>query len=62
MAAWLWSIPADRYPTFAKTRTFALRRIGRRTLARVRPGDTVFAYLSGRKVIAGQYEVVGQPF
>lgn len=47
---------------FAKTRTFALRRIGRKALARVRPGDSVFAYLSGRKAIAGQFEVVGRPF
>ena len=60
--AWLWAVPAEQYPVYLKTRTFALRKIGRPTLEKIRSGDTVFAYLSGLKVIAGMFEAVGEAF
>ena len=62
MTYWLWSVPPDLYPAVVRTRTFALRQQGRKRLAEVRPGDHVFAYLPGSRVIAGQFEVVGRPF
>ena len=62
MTYWLWSVPPDLYPAVVRTRTFALRQQGRKRLAEVRPGDHVFAYLPGSRVIAGQFEVVGEPF
>ena len=60
--AWLWAVPAAQYPVYLKTRTFALRKIGRPTLDEIRSGDTVFAYLSGQKTIAGMFEAVGEAF
>ncbi len=39
-----------------------MRRVGRPALARIRPGDTIFAYLSGVQVIAGMFEAVGTAF
>ena len=60
--AWLWAVPAAQYPVYLKTRTFALRRIGRPALEEIRSGDAVFAYLSGQKVIAGMFEAVGEAF
>ena len=62
MTYWLWSVPPDLYPAVVRARTFALRRQGRARLREVRPGDHVFAYLPGSRVIAGQFEVVGEPF
>ena len=62
MTYWLWSIPPDVYSTAVHTGTFALRRQGRRRLAEVRPGDRIVAYLSGRQVVAGLFEAVGEPF
>ena len=62
MTYWLWSVPPDLYPAVVRTQTFALRQQGRKRLAEVRPGDHVFAYLPGSRVIAGQFEVVGEPF
>lgn len=62
MASWLWSVSPENYPVFVKTRTFALRRVGRPRLAKIRPGDRIFAYLSGLKVIAGMFEAVGTAF
>ena len=50
------------YAVFVKTGTFAIRKMGRAALERIRPGDTVFAYLSGAKVIAGMFEAVGAAF
>ena len=50
------------YAVFVKTGTFAIRKVGRAALERIRPGDTVFAYLSGAKVIAGMFEAVGTAF
>ncbi len=55
-------MPAQHYPVYEKTGTFAVRRVGRRSLGRIRPGDTVFAYLSGAQVIAGMFEAVGEAF
>ena len=62
MAYWLWSIPPDVYPAALRAGTLALRQQGRKRLGEIRPGDTVFAYLSGRQVVAGQFEAVGRPF
>ncbi|MDT7855150.1 EVE domain-containing protein [Rubrivirga sp. S365] len=62
MTYWLWSVPPDLYPAVVRTQTFALRQQGRKRLAEVRPGDHVFAYVPGSRVIAGQFEVVGEPF
>ncbi len=62
VAAWLWSIPPDAYSAYVRTGTFALHRQGRKRLADVRPGDPIFAYLPGSRVIAGQFEAVGAPF
>ena len=59
---WLWTVPSDAYSAFVQTGTFALGPRGRARLAEVAPGDRVFAYLSGRQVVAGQFEVVGDPF
>ena len=60
--AWLWAISPEHYPAFLKTRTLALRKIGRPTLKEIRRGDVIFAYLSGSKVIAGMFEAVGEAF
>ena len=62
MAYWLWSISPDVYPAALRAETLALRQQGRARLAEVRPGDTVFVYLSGSQTIAGQFEAVGAPF
>ena len=62
MAYWLWSIPPDVYPAALRAGTLALRQQGRKRLAQIQPGDTVFAYLSGRQVVAGQFAAVGRPF
>ncbi|MDT0632846.1 AAA family ATPase [Rubrivirga litoralis] len=62
MTYWLWSVPPDLYPAVVRTQTFALRQQGRKRLDEVCPGDHVFAYVPGSRVIAGQFEVVGRPF
>ncbi|SHK87628.1 AAA family ATPase [Rhodothermus profundi] len=60
--AWLWAIPPQHYPAFLQTSTFAVHRVGRAALHRLRPGDRIFAYLSGSKVLVGLFEVTGEPF
>ncbi|QXD16979.1 AAA family ATPase [Rhodocaloribacter litoris] len=62
MPSWIWSVSPEHYPVFLKTGTFALRRVGRPRLAQIRPGDRIFAYLSGLKVVAGMFEALGRPF
>ncbi len=62
MRGWLWAVPPDNYPIYVRTETFAVRRVGRAALEQICPGDTIFAYLSGSKVIAGMFEAVGEPF
>jgi hypothetical protein len=62
MASWLWAIPAEHYPVYLRTGTFAVRKRGRRVLEQVAPGDLVFAYLSGSRMLAGLFEVVSRPF
>ena len=62
MTHWLWAVPADAYSAFVRTGTFALNRQGRRRLQEVRPGDRVFAYLTGSQVLAGEFEAVGTAF
>ncbi|MFQ5569687.1 MAG: McrB family protein [Rhodothermales bacterium] len=60
--AWLWAVPPENYATYVKTGTFAIRKVGRKALERIRSGDILFAYLSGSKVIAGMFEAVGEAF
>lgn len=62
MRAWLWSVPVASFPVYVKTGTFALNKVGRATLAEIQPGDTIFAYLSGKQVIAGLFEVTSGAF
>ena len=62
MTYWLWSVSPDAFPSFVRAGTFALRRQGARRLAEIAPGDRVFAYLSGQKVLAGEFEAVGTAF
>jgi len=60
--AWLWAVPPEHYAVYVKTETFAVRKVGRGALARIRPGDTIFVYLSRAKVIVGMFEAVGTAF
>lgn len=62
MRAFLWAVPPDLYPAFVRAGTFALDRIGRKTLAEIQPGDTVFAYLTDAQTLAGQFEAVAPAF
>lgn len=62
MAAWLWTLPAEHYPVFLRTGTFAVRRAGRAAAAGVRAGDRIVAYLSGRRAVAGLFEATGGLF
>lgn len=62
MASWLWAVPSEHYPVYLRTGTFAVRKRGRTALEQMAPGDLVFAYLSGSKVLAGMFEVVSPPF
>ncbi len=60
--AWLWAIPPQHYASFLQTGTFAVHRVGRAVLYRLHPGDRIFAYLSGSRVLVGLFEVTGEPF
>jgi MoxR-like ATPase len=60
--AWIWAVPPENYPVYVKTGTFAIRKVGRKHLDDVQPGDTLFAYLSGSKVIAGMFEATSAAF
>lgn len=62
MRGWLWSVSPEHYPVFVRTGTFAIRKVGRQTLQEIQPGDVLFAYLSGSRVIAGMFEAVGTAF
>ena len=62
MTHWLWSVSRDAFPAFVRAGTFALRRQGRARLAEVRPGDRIFAYVAGRRVLAGMFEATGAAF
>ncbi len=55
-------MPVENYAVYVKTGTFAIRKVGRKALGRIRPGDILFAYLSGAKVVAGMFEAVGAAF
>lgn len=60
--AWIWAVPPENYPVYVKTGTFAIRKVGRKHLDDLQPGDTIFAYLSGSKVIAGMFEATSAAF
>ncbi len=62
MAYWLWSVPPDNYPVYAKTGTFAVRRVGKVPMQAIQPGDRIFAYLPGSRVIAGLFEATSAAF
>ena len=62
MAYWIWSIRPEHYSAFVRTGTFAVRRQGRPALARVRPGDRIFAYLPKSRVLAGLFEATSGAF
>ena len=62
MAYWLWSIPPDNFPVYDRAGTFAVRRVGRAAMQQVRAGDRIFAYLPGRRALAGLYEATGEAF
>jgi MoxR-like ATPase len=62
MAYWLWSIPPENFPAYDRAGTFAVRRVGRAAMQEVRPGDRIFAYLPGRRALAGLYEATSAAF
>ncbi|MEM1054463.1 MAG: AAA family ATPase [Bacteroidota bacterium] len=62
MQYWIWSVPPDALAAFARAETFALNRQGRRALQDVRPGDRIFAYISGSRTLAALVEAVGEAF
>lgn len=62
MTYWLWSIPPDNFPAYDRAGTFAVRRVGRAAMREVRPGDRIFAYLPGRRALAGLYEATSAAF
>lgn len=62
MTYWLWSVPPEHYPVYARTGTFAVRRVGKGPMQGIRPGDRIVAYLPGSRVIAGLFEATSAPF
>ena len=62
MTYWLWSIPPENFPAYDRAGTFAVRRVGRAAMQQIRPGDRIFAYLPGRRAIAGLYEATSAAF
>ena len=62
MAYWLWSVPPTHFPVYDRAGTFAVRRVGRKAMQAIRPGDRIVAYLPGRRVIAGLYEATSGAF
>lgn len=62
MAFWIWSVPPEHLSAYLRTGTFALRHQGRRALADVRPGDRIFAYLPGTRVVAALVEATSAAF
>ncbi|HLT47890.1 MAG TPA: AAA family ATPase [Rubricoccaceae bacterium] len=62
MAFWIWSVQPAHLSAFVRTGTFAVRRQGRKALAQVRPGDRIFAYLPGSRVLAGAFEATSEVF
>ena len=62
MIYWLWSVPPEHYPVYARTGTFAVRRVGKGPMQAIRPGDRIVAYLPGSRVIAGLFEATSEPF
>lgn len=62
MANWLWTIPPHNFHRCVEARTFAVRKAGRRALESIRPGDTIFAYLSQQSVLAGEFRASGPYF
>jgi hypothetical protein len=55
MGNWLWSIPPHNYGRCVEAQTFAVRAAGLNAVKCVEVGDTIFAYLPGRAVIAGVF-------
>ena len=61
MSCWLWSIPPHNYPLCVENRVFAIRTAGKAAVQRIRPRDRIFAYVPGRKVVAGMFTAWGAP-
>jgi hypothetical protein len=55
LANWLWSIPPHNYKACVESQTFAVRTAGKAAVQRIEPGDGIFAYLPGPKVVAGMF-------
>ncbi|MEM1043152.1 MAG: AAA family ATPase [Bacteroidota bacterium] len=62
MRYWIWSVRPEHYPTFVRTSTFAVRRVGRKAMQEVRPGDRIVAYLSRQRAVAGLFEATSAAF
>jgi hypothetical protein len=62
MAFWIWSVQPEHLSAFVRTGTFAVRRQGRKALEKIRPGDRLFAYLPGSRVLAGAFEATSAAF
>ena len=62
MAYWIWSVQPAHFSAFVRTGTFAVRQRGRAALRQVRPGDRIFAYLPGSRVLAGAFEATSEAF
>ncbi len=62
MPYWIWSVRPEHFPAFVRTGTFAVRRQGRKGLVQIRPGDRIFAYLPGSRVLAGAFEATSAAF
>lgn len=62
MAFWIWSVQPEHLSAFTRTGTLAVRRQGRRALQAVRPGDRIFVYLPGSRVLAGTFEAMSAAF
>ena len=62
MAFWIWSVQPEHLSAFVRTGTFAVRQRGRKALEAIRPGDRLFAYLPGSRVLAGTFEATSAAF
>lgn len=62
MKYWLWSIPQSNYATCVENGVFAIRTAGKSAVQEIMEGDRIFAYVSGRKVIAGVFRAASAYF
>ncbi|NNF58903.1 MAG: AAA domain-containing protein [Rhodothermaceae bacterium] len=62
MTHWIWSVRPEHFPAFVRTGTLAVRRHGRKALAQIQPGDRIYVYLPGSRVLAGAFEATSTAF